>query len=148
MQTVPPKAEKVRYLLDTSALLAHYRREAGGDEVQALFEASETDLMIASLTLTELGRRLRELGAADREIERVLLEYELLFNEVVPLDGAIAKAAFAIGCRTPRRLPLADALVAAAAQARDATLVHRDEHMRPLPPDLVRQMELATGSSH
>ncbi len=28
-QTVSPKAETVRYLLDTSALLAHYRQEAG-----------------------------------------------------------------------------------------------------------------------
>ena len=43
----------MRYLLDTSALLAHYRQEAGGDEVQALFEADEAELMIASLTLTE-----------------------------------------------------------------------------------------------
>jgi predicted nucleic acid-binding protein len=137
----------VRYLLDTSALLAHYRQEAGGDEVQALFEADETELIIASLTLTELGRRLRELGASDREVERVLSEYELLFSEIVSLDAAIARAAFAIGSRTPRRLPLADALVAAAAQARDAVLVHRDEHMRPLPAELVRQRELATGST-
>ena len=97
--------------------------------------------------MTELGRRLRELGAADGDAERVLSEYELLFSEVVPLDAAIARAAFGIGCRTPRRLPLADALIAAAAQARDATLVHRDEHMRSLPADLVRQMELATSSS-
>lgn len=137
----------MRYLLDTSALRARYRQEAGGDEVQALFEAEETELMIASLTLTELGRRMRELGAADSEAERVLSEYELLFNEVVPLDAGIAKVAFAIGCRTPRRLPLADALIAAAAQARDAVLVHRDEHMRPLPPELVRQRELAPGPS-
>jgi predicted nucleic acid-binding protein len=140
-------AETVRYLLDTSAILAHYRREAGADEVQALFEADEAELMIASLTLTELGRRLRELGASESDVERVLSEYELLFNEVVPLDAAISKEAFAIGCRTPRRLPLADALVAAAAQARDAVLVHRDEHMRPLPAGLVRQRELAVGSS-
>jgi predicted nucleic acid-binding protein len=139
-------AETVRYLLDTSAILAHYRQEAGGDEVQALFEADEAELMIASLTLTELGRRLRELGASESDVERVLSEYELLFNEVVPLDAAIAKAAFAIGCRTPRRLPLADALIAAAAQARDAVLVHRDEHMRPLPTELVRQRELAVSS--
>jgi predicted nucleic acid-binding protein len=137
----------VRYLLDTSALLAHYRQEAGWDEVQALFEDDEAELMIASLSLTELGRRLRELGAADSAVEGVLSEYELLFNDVVALDAAVAKAAFVIGCRTPRRLPLADALIAAAAQARDAVLVHRDEHMRPLPVELVRQRELAAGST-
>jgi predicted nucleic acid-binding protein len=136
----------VRYLLDTSALLAHYRQETGWDEVQGLFEDDEAELMIASLSLTEFGRRLRELGAADSAVERVLSEYELLFNDVVALDTAVATAAFVIGCRTPRRLPLADALIAAAAQARDAVLVHRDEHMRPIPAELVRQRELAARS--
>ena len=137
----------MRYLLDTSALLAHYRQEVGWDEVQGLFEDDEAELMIASLSLTEFGRRLRELGAADSAVERVLSEYELLFNDVVALDTAVAKAAFVIGCRTPRRLPLADALIAAAAQARDAVLVHRDEHMRQIPVELVHQRELAAGST-
>ena len=137
----------MRYLFDTSAFLAHHRQEAGWDEVQALFEADEAELLIASLSLTEFGRRLRELGAADSAVERVLSEYELLFNDVVALDTAVAKAAFVIGCRTPRRLPLADVLIAAAAQARDAVLVHRDKHMRSLPVELVRQRELAARSS-
>jgi predicted nucleic acid-binding protein len=73
----------------------------------------------------------------------VLYEYEALFTDIVPVDAAVAKAALAIGCRTPRRLPLVDTLIAAAAQTRDAILVHRDEHMRPLPINLVRQKELA-----
>jgi predicted nucleic acid-binding protein len=137
----------VRYLLDTSALLAHYRQETGWDEVQALFEDDEAELMIASLSLTEFGRRLRELGAAESAVEGVLSDYELLFNDVVALDTAVAKVAFVIGCRTPRRLPLADALIAAAAQVRVAVLVHRDEHMRQIPVELVRQRELAAGSS-
>ena len=143
-QTAPPKVEIVRFLLDTSALLAHYRQETGWEDVQVLFEADETELVIASLTLTEFGRRLLELGASDSEVERVLTAYEQLLSSVVPLDAAVAKAAITIGSRTPRRLPLADALVAAAAQACDAVLVHRDEHMRSIPAELVRQRELAS----
>ena len=54
----------------------------------------------------------------------------------------MALAAFAMGCRTPRRLPLVDALMAAVAQARNALLVHRDEHMRAIPPELLRQNDL------
>jgi predicted nucleic acid-binding protein len=135
----------MRYLLDTSALLAHYRQESGSDEVQALFEADEAELMVASITLTEFGRRLHDLGAADKEVEGVLSAYEFLLTDVVPVDIAVARAAFVIGCRTPRRLPLADALIAAAAQTRNAVLVHRDEHMRSIPAKLLRQKELAAG---
>ncbi|MCX7110926.1 MAG: hypothetical protein NTX45_12525 [Proteobacteria bacterium] len=51
------------YLFDTSALLAHYRREAGWQQVQAIFDDATTDILLASLTLTEFARRLRELGA-------------------------------------------------------------------------------------
>ena len=140
------RADAIRYLLDTSALLAHYRMETGWHDVQALFEEDGTELMIASLTLTEFGRRLRELNATEDEIEQVLSEYQFLFSEVVPVDAAIARAAFVIGCRTARRLPLADALIAAAARARDAILVHRDEHMRPIPSELVRQKDLTPGA--
>jgi predicted nucleic acid-binding protein len=44
--------------------------------------------------------------------------------------------------KTPRRLPLVDALIAAAALSRDATLVHRDEHMRALPENRPPQIDL------
>src|SRR5271157_4007057 len=98
--------------------------EAGWRDVQALFEDNETVLMIASLTLTEFGRRLRELNMTGDEIEEVLSEYQFLFSEVVSVDAEIARSAFIIGCRTARRLPLADSLIAAAARARGAVLVH------------------------
>jgi len=61
---------------------------------------------------------------------------------VAPVDAAVAFAASVIGWRTPRRLPLVDALIAAVAQVRDAMLVHRDEHMRAIPPELLRQHDL------
>ncbi len=137
----------MRYLLDTSALLAHYRQEDGWQEVQALFETDEADLIAASVSLTEFGRRLRELGADETEAEEVLSAYQLLFAEIASVDVAVARAAFVLGCRTPRRLPLVDALIAAVAQARAAVLVHRDEHMRSIPPELVHQQDLTTPAS-
>ncbi len=132
----------MRYLLDTSAILAHYRQEAGWNEVQALFESDEAELFMASVSLTEFGRRVRDLGAAEPECEAALTLYQLLFSEVVAVDTAVALAAFAIACRTPERLPLVDALIAAAAQAREAVLIHRDGHIRSIPLDVVRQREL------
>lgn len=137
----------MRYLLDTSALLAHYRQEEGWKEVQALFETDEADLIAASVSLTEFGRRLRELGANETEAEEVLSAYQLLFTEIASVDVAVARAAFVLGCRTPHRLPLVDALIAAVAQARAAVLVHRDEHMRSIPPELVLQQDLTTAAA-
>jgi len=137
----------MRYVLDTSALLAHHRQEAGWPAVQALFEADEAELILASVSLAEFGRRLRELGATETEAETVLASYQLLFGEVAPIDTATARAAFVLGCRTPRRLPLLDALIAAVAQIKGATLVHRDEHMRAIPAELIRQQDLGAAST-
>jgi predicted nucleic acid-binding protein len=137
----------MRYVLDTSALLAHHRQEAGWPAVQALFEADEAELILASVSLAEFGRRLRELGATEQEAETILASYHLLFGEVAAVDAAMARAAFVLGCRTPRRLPLVDALIAAVAQINGATLVHRDEHMRAIPAKLVRQQDLGAAST-
>ena len=134
----------MRYLLDTSALLAHYRQESGWEMVQALFEADETEIIMACISLPEFGRRLRDLGGPDSVVQETLASYQLLCTEVAPVDTVMALAAFAIGCRTPRRLPLVDALIAAVAQMRDAVLVHRDEHMLAIPPDLLRQNDLGS----
>ena len=103
----PRKADRtVRYLLDTSALLAHYRQEAGWQAVQALFEADETEIIAASVSLTEFGRRLRDLGATETEIDDILAAYQLLFSGVAAVDTAVARQAFVLGCRAPHRLPL------------------------------------------
>ena len=132
----------MRYLLDTSALLAHHRQESGWEAVQAIFEADETEVIIACISLTEFGRRLSDLGAPEEIVQETLANYRLLCAEGAPVDVATAMAAFVIGCRTPRRLPLVDALIAAVAQVRDAVLVHRDEHMRAIPSDLLKQSDL------
>jgi predicted nucleic acid-binding protein len=134
----------MRYLLDTSALLAHHRQETGWEMVQAIFEADEAEIIVASVSLTEFGRRLRDLGAPEALVQETLANYQLLCAEVVPVDTAVALAALTIGWRTPRRLPLVDALIAAVAQARAAVLVHRDEHMRAIPNELLPQTELKT----
>ena len=132
----------MRYLFDTSALLAHHRQESGWEAVQAIFEADEAEVIIARISLTEFGRRLSDLGAPEEVVQETPANYRLLCTEVAPVDAATAMAAFVIGCHTPRRLPLVDALIAAVAQVRDAVLVHRDEHMRAIPSALLKQSDL------
>lgn len=132
-----------RFLLDTSALLAHSRREPGWARVQAIFEEGDSEVLAASLSLTEFARRLRALGATSEEARQTAEDYRDLLNEIVPVDARVALAAFDIGCAMSQRLPLADALIAAATRERDACLVHRDQHMESIPVSVVEQIDLA-----
>ena len=134
----------LRFLLDTSALLAHNRQEPGWARVQALFEEGDSEVLAASLSLTEFARRLRELGATAGEARRTVEDYRELLSEVVPVDERVAFTAFDIGCEMTERLPLADALIAAAARERGARLVHRDRHMAAIPAGVVEQIDLST----
>jgi predicted nucleic acid-binding protein len=132
----------MRYIFDTSALLTHYRQETGWETVQALFEDVESDIVIASPTLAEFARRLQALGVEDSEIVRVVGEYVLLFGAIIAIDAPVASAAYTIGRRTSDHIPLIDALIAAAAQSSEATLVHRDAHMAAIADDILRQLPL------
>lgn len=100
-------------------------------------------LLVSSVSLTEFARRLRELGATVDEARGTVKDYLELLDEVVPVDEGIALAAFDIGCSLAKRLPLVDALIAASARERGACLVHRDQHMAPIPADLVTQLDLS-----
>lgn len=131
------------YLLDTSALLAHHRQEPGWERVQALLEKDGSHLLIASVSLPELARRLRELGATPAEARQTVDDYSELMDEVVDIDRKVALAPFDVACETPQRLPLTDALIAAAARDRGACLVHRDRHMAPIPGSVLEQLDLS-----
>lgn len=133
----------MRYLLDTSTLLAHYRKEAGWENVQDLFDTVDAEIIMASVSPAEFGRRLLELGASEDEAQEAILNYRLLCSDAVAIDADVAMSAFMIACRTPLRLPLIDALIAAAAQSRNAILVHRDRHMHAIPVELLKQQALS-----
>jgi len=135
-----------RFLLDTSALIAHIRQEPGWDRVQALFEAGDSEILAATVSLAELARRLRELGASAVEARQAAEDYMEALDELVPIDESVALAAFDIGCETAERLPLIDALIAAAARERSACLVHRDQHMAAISASVVEQIDLAIQS--
>jgi len=130
----------MRYLLDTSALIAHHRREAGADEVQALFADEDAEIYISSVSLAEFGRRLREFKHNREETQDVLRDYGLLVTEIVGVDAKIAMLALSLSEASLGRVPLIDTLITACAASVSATLVHRDKHMAGLP---VTQMFLS-----
>ncbi len=132
-----------RCLLDTSALLAHARREPGWARVAELLEDGDLEVLASAVSLTELSRRFLDLGSSAKEAQDVVEDYRELMDEIVVVDERVALAAFDLGCKTPERLPLADALIAACALDRGARLVHRDRHMAAIPVDLLDQLDLA-----
>ena len=132
----------MKYLLDTSALLAHFRDEEGAEKLQDLFDSKDAQLLVASVSLPEFARRLRELGMSEQESLHVLDQYLLVLEEVVPVDGPVARGAFKILCKSSERLPLIDSLIASAARSSDAILIHRDRHMRAIPASMLTQLDL------
>ena len=147
MQRERRKVSAVRYLFDTSALLAHFRQEAGWKQVQALLESDDSEVVVASVSMTEFGRRLIDLGVSPAEAEAVLTEYSLLLNYIVTIDVSAAMAAFRLGSQTPQRLLLIDALICGAAQVHAAVLVHRDAHMGAISVELLNQFNLTQHQS-
>jgi len=132
----------MKYLLDTSALIAHFRDEEGAEELQDLFDSKDAQLLVASVSLPEFARRLRELGMSEQESLHVLDQYLLVLEEVVPVDGPVARGAFEILCKSSERLPLIDSLIASAARSTDAILIHRNRHMRAIPASMLTQLDL------
>jgi len=130
------------YLLDTSALLAHCRREKGAERVQELFDEEGEEIFICSVSLAEFARRLRELGAKEREIAELTGHYKQLTDEIIAVDARVAEESDQISRAAAARLPLVDALIASAARNRTAVLVHRDAHLRAIPAQIVRQLDL------
>ncbi len=52
-----------RYLLDTAALLAHFRKEPCWEKVKETFDEPDAVIFIASVTLTELAASARAQSA-------------------------------------------------------------------------------------
>lgn len=120
----------MKYLLDTSALLALHRREAEVETLLALFDDPANEMLLAAPSVAEFGRKLRELGEPADSVSQTLDQYRLLFAHIVAIDESVA------------RVSLVDALIAAAARTQGATLVHRDGHFTAIPPDALGQVFL------
>jgi len=121
------------YLLDTSAVLAHFFAEPGGREVAELLQNGKDAVALAAPTWLELERKLSGLIPDATEVQRVFRHYTRTLCSLVPLDEAATLAAIRIHRACPIRLPMVDALIAGCAAAARLTLVHRDSHMDAIP---------------
>lgn len=131
------------YLLDTSAVLIHYRQEAGCERVLSLFDDPTNEVLLCSISLAEFGRVLRSTGLNPAEVDATIEAYLPLFSEIVPVDALTARESLRLIAAVPDRIPTVDSLIAASAQQRGACLVHRDGHFREIPTTLLPTIDLA-----
>lgn len=121
-----------RWLLDTSALLALRDDEAGADEVAALLvqaQAGKARCFGCFITLMEVFYRVwkDEGEAAGRLAHAQCLALPIEWLHETP-EMLEASARF----KATQRLSLADAWIAATAELKTATLVHKDPEFSAL----------------
>ncbi|MBI4328089.1 MAG: PIN domain-containing protein [Chloroflexi bacterium] len=129
----------INHVLDTSAILAHYLREPGAEDVNAILAQGPEAAGISLIALVELRGRLAEVAPNPQEAERAFKLYTEMLTTVLPFSRETADAAMDLRSATHPRFPLVDALIAASAKQYGAVLVHRDPHMAAVPSSLVRQ---------
>lgn len=128
------------FLLDTSALLAHFFDEPGGREAARLM--AEGEVILAAVTRVEMHGRPRHVGVPPAERETVLDQYMGMASRVVDIDEQVARRACVLREASPHRIPTVDAMIAACASVHGAILVHRNAHYRGLPEGMVTQVDL------
>jgi predicted nucleic acid-binding protein len=140
--SVSGRAEVATYVLDTSAVLAHFRKEKGWERVQALAEDPHAALMLVSISLTEFARRLESLGFPAQAADDAVANYKSLFSNILPVGESLALTAVKVVRSATGRIPLVDAIIASAAVEQQACLVHRDRHFGVIPGGLLNQLDL------
>lgn len=85
---------------------------------------------------------VREREEDDRLREEVLAVYDELLADTLPVTREVACAAFDLRQQAARRIPNADAIIAATARLQGATLVHRDPHLAAIVEALAKQIVL------
>ena len=118
-----------RYVLDTSAVVALMEDEGGADEVELLLEAEGAVVLPFAVLLEVYYVSRREKGELLAE-RRYLMMRELGAEIIWGMDEATLLTAGRL--KASYRLSLADAVIAACAIRRNATLVHKDPEYEAL----------------
>ncbi len=130
------------FLLDTSALFAHCLEEPGCETVESILEQFPGEVRISVMTWFEFQVRLEEVHPDAKDRQEILACYAALLDTPLPVTKEMAIAACDLRRGTGRRLPNADALIAATAKVQGATLVHRDPHFSAIPAKTLKQIVL------
>jgi predicted nucleic acid-binding protein len=135
--------KKARYLLDTSALAAHFL-QAPGD--RAVGDCLEKGAAVCALTPVEFAALLKRLSVAPKTAAHVWDLYRDVLADVLAVDEEVAALATQLQRESTDRLPLADACIAACAACHDLGLLHCDRHFEVLPAR-IRCTDIRSGGA-
>ena len=115
--------DRSTYVLDSFALLAFFRAEAGGPHVRSLLTDTTTQTAIATVNLGEVAYRVeREFGFERvQDVLGKIVEFQI---DVVDVDRPLALVA--ARHKAIYRMSYADCIVTALAQRLEAALVTGD----------------------
>jgi predicted nucleic acid-binding protein len=126
------------YTFDTKALMAFFNGEAGAEKVEAFLkevDSGATEGFVSSVTLTEIYYLyFKRLGARVAE-ERVR---EVRYSNLKTVDIGAEIALNAGKYKAEKKIPVADALIAASALATNSKVITADEHFEGLEIEVVR----------
>lgn len=126
------------YTFDTKALMAFFNGEAGAEKVESLLKEADSGAaegFVSSVTLTEIYYQyFRRFGAkvAEERLEQV--RYSNLKTIAIDAEIAINAGKY----KAKKKIPIADALIAASTLAAKSKLVTADEHFEGLGIKVVR----------
>jgi len=127
----------MKYLFDTEALIAFFNNEDGAEFVEKLLrevDEGRAEGFISSITLTEiyyLYARRAGVDVARKRVEQIRLSN----LKVIAIDEEVALKA---GEYKVKKIPIADALIAASAHSIGAKVVTDDKHFEELDVEVVR----------
>jgi predicted nucleic acid-binding protein len=127
---------KITYVFDTSAWLALIEDEAGADVVQTVLESTrsgEVDIFVSFMSFMEVFY----ITLQEREIEEARARVRLM--ESLPIHRVESTASLcesAAELKAKHRISVADAWIAALAQEKNATLIHKDPEFERIEGEL------------
>lgn len=122
-------AQSRRFVLDTSALLAWIGGEPGSGRVRALLRGNE-EVLLPWPVLLEMYYVTARVGGEAKALRRYAAVRQLPVTFLDRMEEPLLLAAARLKARYP--ISLADALIAAHADAWDAVLVHKDPEYEAL----------------
>ncbi len=120
------------YVLDTSAILAFLGGEYGADNVERLLRGSRVGrvrVLVCSITLMEVFYTATREKGEDEAVRLLALVRAWPLEWVYPDEKVLLQAG---RLKASHRLSVTDALIAAVAKLRNATLVHKDPELAAL----------------
>lgn len=117
------------YVLDTSAIVALTDQEEGAEEVERLLEAARGQtcrIELSALSLMELYYVALQEQGEDEAVKLLALVKSWPITPLYPDERTLLQAA---RIKASYRLSFVDAVIAATAKLRQATLVHKDPEL-------------------